>query len=267
MAWGYLSSKYMLTTTHYAIDAEKVSSFIRIVQLTDLHNSIFGKDNSRLVNKVAKEEPDIIVITGDLLNEDEENTQIATSLISKLSDIAPTYVSFGNHETNYEERNNTGIRKLYTDSGATVLEYNWLDIEVKGQKIRLGGLYGYCLPEKYLKTGEARENECVFLSSFQNTNDTAILLCHMPVCWLINDSLDEWDIDIIFSGHVHGGQIRLPFIGGIWAPDMGRFPGKLCGIYKSKDGMKSLVLSRGLGNREKIPRMWNIPEIVVVDLE
>lgn len=266
LAFGLYSSKHFLGESIYTISTSKVSDRVRIVQLTDLHNSEFGENNSKLVERVAAQQPDLILITGDLLNQDTERTDIATTLISGLKDIAPVYVSFGNHESGYEKKYGTDLRALYTEAGAIVLEYDWMDITVKGQQIRLGGLYGYCLPGELLKTGEARKNECAFLEEFQDTEDLTVLLCHMPVCWQINGSLDSWDVDLVFAGHAHGGQVIIPGIGGLWSPDRSWFPGREQGLYWSKDGEKVLVLSRGLGNREKIPRFNNTPEILVAEI-
>ena len=263
---GLLTSKYSLTTVNYAIERKELTESIRIVQLADLHNSQFGENNSRLVELVAEQNPDLILIVGDLLNQDDENSDIAVGLIKELAKIAPLYVSYGNHEAGYERRYNADLRSLYTEAGATVLEYDWMDIEVKGQDIRLGGLYGYCLPAYLLKTGEARVNETEFLFDFLETDNMTVLMCHMPVCWIRNESLDEWDVDIVLSGHAHGGQIRIPFVGGLWAPDQGWWPGEDAGLYWSKDGEKVMVLTRGLGSNEKIPRFNNIPEVTVVDL-
>ena len=264
LAHGLYTSKNMLSESFHEIASPEVSEPVRIVQLTDLHNSEFGENNCELADRVAAQHPDLILITGDLLNQDTERTDIATGLIDGLKDIAPVYVSFGNHELGYEKKYGVDLRSLYTNAGAAVLEYDWLDLDVRGQKIRLGGLYGYCLSAKY--KAEARKEECDFLEGFQNTRDVTILMCHMPVCWLINGSLDDWDVDIVFAGHSHGGQIILPGGSGVWAPDQGWFPGRVQGVFHSEDGKKTLVLSRGLGNRDKLPRFNNIPEIMVIDI-
>lgn len=262
----FYQSNHSLNCIYYRIQTDKKFKSIRILQLTDLHNSIFEEKNQELVDLMVKQSPDLILITGDLLNSNELNTDIATDLISDLSKIAPVYVSLGNHEVEYQQNYGTDIVQLYADAGAVVLDRQYQDLEVNGQKIRLGGIYGYCLPEKYLETNEADPEECAFLSDFQNTDLYTILMCHMPACWLLNDGLDEWDVDCIFSGHVHGGQVILPLIGGVYAPDMGWFPGRLQGLYSSSDGSSTMVLSTGLGNTESVPRFNNIPEVVTVDI-
>ena len=261
-----LLSRYGLSVSHYELTAPSFSEPIRIVQLTDLHNSEFGAHNRRLIRKVAAQEPDLILITGDMLNLNEVRTDIATDLISQLSKFAPVYVSYGNHEAAHEHIFDSDLRGLYTDAGATVLEYEWTEITVKGQRIRLGGIYGYCLPAKYHDNGPERAAECDFVEAFQDTEDYTVLMCHMPYSWIKHDSLNSWNVDLVLCGHVHGGQVRIPWIGGLWAPDQGWFPGRECGLYYSKDGAKTMVLSRGLGNTDMMPRFNNIPEIVVLDL-
>lgn len=263
---SFLLSSYGLSVSRYSLSAPALTRSIRIVQLTDLHNSVFGPHNRRLVEKVAAQEPDLILLTGDLLNYNEERTDLAEELITQLAAIAPVYVSYGNHEKAYEKNYGADLAAVYTVAGATVLEREWVDLTIKGQQIRLGGIYGYCLPGDLLKTGEARKGECSFLESFQDTEQYKILMCHVPFCWIAVGSLDYWKADCVLCGHVHGGQIRIPFVGGLWAPDQGWFPGRERGLYFSKDGSKTMVLSRGLGNTDQLPRFNNIPEILVLDL-
>lgn len=263
--YEFYSSKYLLTNSYYTITTGQIAESIRIVQISDLHNSEFGTDNDRLISEVAAQKPDLILVTGDMLNSNKDDTQIATKLIKGMSEIAPVYLSLGNHEKEIEELYGIVVTELFEEAGARVLNFEYEDVIVKGQTIRIGGIYGYCLPEKYLETNEADAEECKFLLDFQDTKSFTILLCHMPCCWLLNDGINEWNIDCIFSGHVHGGEVIFPFIGGLYAPDFGFFPGKLQGLYYSDERDKTLVLSRGLGTSEVIPRTNNVPELVVVD--
>lgn len=265
-AWGFLGSKYALELSNYVLSSPKLTAPIRVVQLTDLHNSGFGENNGRLVRMIQKQSPDVIMLTGDMLNGDEPRTEVAVGLIEQLAEIAPVYASLGNHEKANENVYGTDVGALYAQAGAHVLERTYEDVEIGEQTVRIGGIYGYCLPEKYLRTREAREKEVEYLHDFQETDLLTLLLCHVPTSWIVNDNLEEWDVDVIFSGHVHGGQIRLPLIGGLYAPDQGLFPGRECGLFYSADHARVMVLSRGLGSRGEVPRFGNVPEIVVVDI-
>ncbi|MCD7817698.1 MAG: metallophosphoesterase [Lachnospiraceae bacterium] len=260
-----IRSKYGLKCTYYNVYSDKIQSSFQILQITDLHNSEFGEDNKRLIALADEQSPDLILITGDLLDSRSDETDIAVSLIQNLLEIAPVYVSYGNHEVEYEEKYSINLYDLYEEAGAVVLERNYEDISVNGQKIRLGGIYGYCLPDD-LATAEERTLESDFLYEFQDTELYTLLMCHMPVCWISQGSLDDWSVDCVLSGHVHGGQVIIPFIGGLYAPDLGWFPGKLEGLYYSSDGSRVMVLSRGLGSTEVIPRFNNIPEVVILDI-
>lgn len=265
-AASLLLSAYGLTCTRYTLSSAKLPASVRVVQLTDLHNSVFGADNARLVRLVREQEPDLILITGDLLNAAEEGTDIATDLISALVALAPVYVSLGNHELEHQRRWGTDIPALYTAAGATVLDRDYADVDINGAALRIGGIYGYCMPEKYLRSGEAKQDECAFLADFQGTERYTLLLCHMPYAWTQAGGLDAWDVDCVLAGHVHGGEVIFPLLGGAYGPDYGWFPGRLWGLYSSGDGAKTLVLSRGLGTTESVPRFNNIPEVVAADL-
>lgn len=259
----YLSN-HSLTSTEYIVTTSKVDEGIRIVHLTDLHNQKFGEGNSRLISKVKEQEPDLVCITGDMVNMEEDNTDIAINLISKLSSDFPVYVSMGNHEMQYRFADTDTLEDLFHAAGAKVLQFEYQDTTVKGVNIRIGGFYGYGLPEE---SEASRDDETAFLKRFQATDDYKLLLTHMPLGWYHSGSLDSWDVDLVLSGHTHGGQVRIPFAGGLYAPDLGWLPGRECGLYYSEDGKRVMALSRGLGNTEWIPRFHNIPEVVTIEIK
>ena len=242
-----------LTVSHYALRSGKVTRQLRVLQLSDLHNAQHGSENRRLLRLAAEQAPDLILFTGDLVTGTDPDTGVAVSLLERLTDIAPVYVSLGNHERMYMNRYETDLTALFEKTGAHVLEYEYEDILIRGQ-------------ESDLPTGEAREPECAFLREFQDTSRCTLLMAHIPAGWLRSRGLEEWNIDLVFSGHAHGGQVVLPLIGGVYAPDMGFFPGRLEGLFPAENGSKALVLSSGLGNTEMIPRFGNPPQILVLDI-
>lgn len=250
-----------LVNTNYEIYNSKINSEIRIVHLTDFHNNDFGNNSIKLVDKVTEQKPDIVCITGDLLNMEENNMQTSENLISELCERFPVFISIGNHEKEYRYASVEEVKRRFEQSGAEVLDFTYQDISVKGTKIRIGGFYGYGMPENH---EVAKEEEVVFLKKFQDTDVYKILLAHVPYAWYHEESLNYWDVDLVLAGHTHGGQIRIPVLGGLYAPDVGWFPGQECGLYFSKDQKRVLELSRGLGSSERIPRFNNAPEIVTL---
>lgn len=253
-------SQYYVSITTYGYKNSKINQDFKIAQLTDLHNYQFGSQNCRLLKKVAKQKPDVIFLTGDMLNGDEERRDIFIELIEKLVQIAPVYASLGNHEIEYMERyKTTNLIAEMEQAGATVLEKEYLDIEINGQEIRLGGIYGYVLPGE---RGDGSEKR--FMEEFQDTDRFKILLSHIPEGLLLWKSMEHWNVDLVFSGHVHGGQVRLPFIGGLFDPEEGYFPTYTKGMFSCGHG--TMILSAGLGSSRGIPRINNLPELVVCDI-
>ena len=245
-------SNSVLQITEFEICTEKLDNNIKVVHLTDIHNNEFGKNNEKLVEKIKAQKPDIVCITGDLINMHSDDTTVATNLIEELSLLFPVFISFGNHESQYQNLKKADLKNIFEDAGAIVLDFTYEDIEISGTKLRIGGFYGYGFAEDH---EVARDNESYFLNEFQDTDRYKILLAHMPFSWYHGESLDYWNIDLVLSGHTHGGQIRLPFLGGLYAPDIGWFPGRECGIYYSQNENNVMVLSRGLGSTEIVPQI------------
>ena len=255
----FLFQKYIFVTRYTYKNPEIKQSF-KIAQITDLHNYEFGSQNYRLVEKVIQEEPDVIFLTGDTLNEYEERTDILINLIKKLTLVVPVYSSLGNHEVKYmEHTDNTNLITMMEQAGAVVLEKQYVDTEINGVQVRIGGIYGYVLaPDK--KEGVEQE----FMEDFQNTDRFKILLSHIPEGLLLWKGMEYWDVDLVFSGHVHGGQVRLPFIGGLYDPEEGYFPTYTKGMFECGNG--KLILSAGLGSSRGRPRVNNLPELVVCEV-
>lgn len=256
------ASQNVVSISRYHYNNLEVSSSFTIVQLSDLHDHEFGQGNSRLLEKIRKESPDIIVMTGDMLNDEDTNAGIVLDLIREADQIAPIYYSFGNHELEYMELNDNEevFRAQLEDAGAVVLEKEYIDTEINGCPVRIGGVYGYVLDREW-KDGSEQE----FMRDFQDTDRLKILLSHIPEGLLLWKSMEYWDVDLVFSGHVHGGQARLPFIGGVYGPEEGWFPTYTKGMFECGNG--TMILSAGLGSSEGLPRINNLPDLVVCTVE
>ena len=253
-------------TTNYNLTTSKLTESIRIAHLSDVHNREYGEENAELIEALSAAKPDIIVITGDSVSTRDKDITPAVSLVKNLVKIAPVYFSYGNHDKNNDERYNRNLGDMLEEVGAVVLDMEHEDIIINDQKIRIGGFYGFGFGERYVETGEADLEEYAFLSRFQDTESYTLLLAHLPVAWLEYDGLEQWDIDCVLSGHSHGGQIVLPLLGPVIAPDQGWFPERVAGHFTAEDGTTEMIVSRGLGDSVKVPRINNEPELVVVDV-
>lgn len=251
--------------TNYTIPAG-ISSPIRILHLSDLHNAEFGKNNKRIVDLAAKQDPDIIVMTGDMLNQDDDDTEIVCRLITELCPIAPVYLGYGNHEKEWEKTWDSNLTEQFREAGAIVVDNSYEDIEINGVKVRIGGYMGYYrLPGMFQVTEEQFEAELAFADDFENTERYKILLDHIPTAWLDWSYIDKYPVDLVLSGHYHGGQWVLPVIGAVYAPYIGFNPPYARGLFTGTQA--ACVLSAGLGSEYAWPpRINNPPELVVVDI-
>ena len=231
----------------------------RIVHISDLHNKQFGQDQMRLLKRINEANPNIIIITGDLIDRRKYNLNIAMDFIKGAVKIAPVYYISGNHEawSGVYENISESLRDfdvhILDDTKETLLR-NSAQIEI------LGLSDPDFLTSNYLEgtnTTKLKDN----LENMKDSSAFQILLCHRPELFHL---YSETKIDLIFTGHAHGGQFRIPFIGGLIAPDQGLFPKYTSGAYKRDDS--TMIVSRGLGNSVIPIRIFNRPEIVVVTL-
>ena len=217
---------------------------LKIVHLSDLHGKRFGKNSVKLIKKVAKESPDFIAITGDIIHlYTQKNIEVASEVVSALKEVAPVVYVAGNHEMRNKGYRN--LRKILVEAGVTVLDDKVE--EVCG--ITVAGLNGASLKNDRID---------------KITPDVSpkILLAHEPQYF---EKYAAAGYDLVLCGHAHGGQWRVPFTGiGLFAPGQGVFPKYTAGVHEK--GKTSMIISRGLGNSEFPLRLFNRPEIVVIEI-
>ena len=255
--WGNNSLTVGRHTLSPANLPESFSGF-RIVQVSDLHNKDF---KGRLIRKISSLNPDIIVITGDIIDSRHTDTDIALKFAENAVNIAPVYYVTGNHESRLKDIY-PEFRESLENLGVTVLDCRSVTLKKNGDEIVLAGMNDLT----FYGSSTLDENTIVFKEMLNNLgrekgDRTGILLSHRPE---IFDAYVESGFDIVLTGHAHGGQIRLPFVGGILTPNQGFFPEYDAGLYQKEN--TSMIISRGLGNSLFPFRIGNRPEIILCEL-
>lgn len=259
LLWGNTA----LEVNTYTVNSDKIPEEFygyRIAHVSDLHNAEIGEDNEKLLSALSEAEPDIIAITGDMI--DSRNTDIETAIrfAEKAVKIAPCYYVTGNHEARVPEYDE--LKKYLIDLGIAVLDNKYIELEQNGKRIKLIGLDDPSFTADYLFDGERHIAE-THLSELLDGNDGySILLSHRPELFAV---YSESGVDLVLSGHAHGGQIRLPLLGGIFAPHQGFFPEYDAGLYT--EGDTNMIVSRGIGNSLFPLRVNNRPEIILIELQ
>ncbi len=233
----------LLTVKRYRAELN-MEKPVKVLHLSDLHAKSFGPDNARLLQKVRAEKPDFIAFTGDIVhNYSPKNKRVALRFMSDLTKIAPVLYVSGNHEM--RNKGYRFFRKDLMEAGAIVLDDE--EIEICGVKV-VG------LNCASLKNGT--------IDRFKEGAENKILLAHMPQFF---ETYRDAGFKLVLSGHAHGGQWNIPFTRiGVYAPGQGMFP-KYCSGQYEKGGMK-MIVSRGLGNSEFPLRLFNPPEICVIEV-
>lgn len=267
---GIVVSYKCLTVSRYTLQSDRIKNETRMVMISDLHNSEFGKNNIQLIEKIKDQKPDMILMVGDMINEHGQDAHVTTNLVKRLVKIAPVYYSLGNHEKSYMNRKTSELISELKQAGAVVLDKEYQDIQVKGNKIRIGGIYDYAFAMDgagHMSKKDMKPQDLKFLEDFQNNDSYKIMMAHRPDSFIFGEAAQTWNIDLVVSGHDHGGQIILPVLGGVFGGDQGLFPKYVHGIHHFKT-VKNMIITRGLGSqKEKLPRFNNIPEIVDITLK
>lgn len=244
-----------LTESTYYYDVSGIDpklARMKIAQVSDLHNKKFGKEQKTLLKKLENYQPDVIFVTGDVVDANHTNIEVAMDFLRGAVEIAPVYFVVGNHEMWLDTQVLANLREQMEAVGVYYMDNECLSIPYGETTYNLMGLdvdnlYGN------------RLDQCL---ESENKEKLTILLAHEPQYF---QRYCDLNMDLVFSGHAHGGQVRLPFIGGLVAPDQGFFPKYTEGTYI--ENATTMVVSRGLGNSIIPVRVFNFPEIVYVELK
>ena len=249
---------------NYTIESKNINNNVNLAIIADLHDNNLGENNQKLIDKINSIYPDIILVVGDMLNEYSEDSKIVTNLMIQLSKNYKVFYSLGNTEEDYIKLGTSDLLKELKSSGVTVLDNEYKDIKIGDETIRIGGMYAYAFGlngNNDVGKDTIEGGVYDFLTDFQNTDNYKIMMAHRPDSFIFGDASEVWDIDLVVSGHTHGGQVVLPFLGGLYVGDQGWFPEYDKGLF-DLNKIKILITS-GLGaGKQKLPRFNNVPEVV-----
>ena len=257
-AWGNTA----LELNTYTISSERLPEGFdgyRIAHVSDLHNAEMGKNNEKLLDMLREAEPDIIAITGDIIDSRNTDIDVALQFTKDAMEIAPCYYVTGNHEARVSEYDE--LKEGTIELGVVVLEDGRIELEQSEETITLLGVNDPSFQTDYL-FGDSETVMQSKLHEITNEEDTyTILLSHRPELFEV---YTESKVDLVLSGHAHGGQFRLPFVGGLVAPNQGLFPKYDAGLYTEEN--TNMIVSKGIGNSILPFRFNNRPEVILIDL-
>lgn len=268
--------------TFYTINSPRIDQSVRMVLLSDLHQVEFGKDNEKLISRIGELKPDAILLAGDVINQSGTDWDYALNLCGELVKIAPVYYGMGNHENEalYGEDLNKDfldgktdilgdppedftpllrdpeIWRALQDTGAQLLQNEDVTVDINGNSVKIGAL------ATNSSSFWPYSGQFIYRFAQEDSHVFKVLISHRPEP--VMKYIPDYAIDLVVSGHNHGGIIRIPSVGGLISFDEGFFPTYDDGIFTS--GSMSLLISRGLGNHGLVPRVFNKPELVVLDI-
>lgn len=256
-----------LSTSKYKVSSQKLKAFkgFKILQLSDLHSKNFGRDNNKLLELIDKEKPNIIVMTGDMINSRQGEFSTFISLAKKLVVSYETYFVEGNNETILAPSLRNELITTLKEADIRVLLNEKVEIYREEEKLNI---YGLWFDIEYYKKLHSGYNKDTYFSKEDmdkalgecERKEFNILLAHNPLYF---ESYEEWGADLILSGHIHGGLIRLPGGRGLLSPERKFFPKYSEGRYIKNQS--SLIVNRGLGGKILIPRVFNCPEVTIIE--
>ena len=249
-----------LKTVFYTIDSEKVTKPVRLALITDLHSDKYGKNQSTLLQAVEAQKPDVVLLGGDIFDDAKAYTNAEIAL-KQLAEKYPCYYVTGNHE--YWSHDVGAILDYVKSCGITVLSGECVPVEINGQMINICGVDDPDV-EEFMLEYDSFEEQLKTVNEAASNEYFTVLLSHRPE--LVN-TYELYDFDLVLSGHAHGGQWRIPcLVNGLYVPNQGLFPKYAGGRYDFDDW--TLIISRGLARESTpIPRIFNRPELVIVDIK
>ena len=259
-------SYYTLDVTSYHIESEKINEDVHIVMIGDVHDG-HCQIKQKVIEQIEELKPDLILCVGDIIDDGSQNDEDTLAFLKSLTEISDVYMSLGNHEIAYYQEHSQDFKHL-REIGVTLLEEEYVDITIHNQKIRLGGMYNYAFSQMtggITKEDMNNSQTYQFLDDMTDTESFQLMMAHRPDSFIFADA-NQWNIDLVVSGHNHGGQVILPFIGGLYAPEEGFFPTYDYGLFQLNH--MQMLITRGISSSgEYLPRFNNPGEIVYITLK